>query len=342
MASEQAYQQALQELGSPVMVSAELNKVHNMQKLVLVGLSLFLAGSLGVYAWSEQPEVQKVDIQTNLKVKCVASKNAGKAHSVHDICDRSKTYTRQIAHFVVHLDVIKPLLESKNLVIGNIQEQDGALKAYTPKNSGKIGYADYEMPVYHGIDGDKYVDARSLIDMNTKDVKIRGFERVFVTSEVANIELPIKKENIAWDLYHHYTLKLSMDLFKSHEKFKGEPSKNIRTGFESGKGESNIEVKTSYQKNQIVALFTMNNQKMFPKNQEKILTVQHYMAKVDENGVARFKTAAPKYHFVREINDLKLTTETKLPTALLVKVSGIPLNQGQKGIFTPQQSRATQ
>ncbi len=71
LSPDAALAQALRELGPPLRVSAAMNGVHNMPKMIAFGVVGMLAISAGLYAAAQTPSV-KVPVQTSApKMECV-------------------------------------------------------------------------------------------------------------------------------------------------------------------------------------------------------------------------------------------------------------------------------
>lgn len=72
-APEQALAQALAELGPPLRVSAGMNGVHNMPKILSIGGIAALIVTAGLYALAQQPlPTAQVSVQTTApELKCV-------------------------------------------------------------------------------------------------------------------------------------------------------------------------------------------------------------------------------------------------------------------------------
>lgn len=188
---EQALAQALRELGPPLRISAAMNGVHNMPKMIAFGTLGMLAVSAGIYALAQQPApTTHVPVQTQApKVHCVKPTETQpnlplvvKTSRVNCYQDNSGTQEGLYVSFTEVERALKPLgLRTEPSADG------GTL--YFKNGLGQTLTSSYAV---FKRDGESYLAVTDLIimvmDNNALPVHVSGYDQpVFNLKNVSNI-----------------------------------------------------------------------------------------------------------------------------------------------------------
>ncbi|RJF73218.1 hypothetical protein D3875_18335 [Deinococcus cavernae] len=190
---EQALKLALRELGPPLRLSAAMNGVHNMPKLIAFATLTTLAVSAGLYALAQQPvPTMQIPVQTQApRIQCVKPDDTQphlplvvKTGRVNCYQDNSGT---QEGLYVSFSEVTKALAPTG---IKAESSSDGSTLHFRTALSQPAGatYAVFKR------NGESYLDANDLLGLvmygNPFPVLVSGYEQpVFNLKNVSNIVL---------------------------------------------------------------------------------------------------------------------------------------------------------
>lgn len=202
---EKALEQALRELGPPLRVSAAMNGVHNMPKLIAFGTIGMLVVSAGLYALAQQPApTMQVPVQTQApKIHCVKPNETQpnlplvvKTGRVNCYQDNSGTQEGLYVSFTEVERALKPLglRTEPSADGGTLYFKNGLNQTLTSS------YAVFKR------DGESYLAVTDLIimvmDSNAFPVHVSGYDQpVFNLKNVSNIVMQGKGQQFNQQVY---------------------------------------------------------------------------------------------------------------------------------------------
>lgn len=331
-APEQALAQALAELGPPLRVSAGMNGVHNMPKLIAVGVVGMLAVSAGLYALAGgSGRVMTLPVLTEGPLtRCVEkSQPQPDLKVVHKeeqfICYQNDAKTQSGAF--VSFGTVKKAVEAMGGKVTTLPNGDLNLAV---GNTSSQFWPDFR------LDGEGYTQATkllsALITLQAEDESVPISIRAMDNPEIQIGDMVIRlvgndKKASGESLYSDIVISAVRDLYFEGEDLKVGFSYETHTVPEYGPART---IRTPLKAGEVVMVLAL---------QEKRNNVfQSATAVVDAEG--KIQVHGPlQENTLRFVTDPKQLSPLKVGQpwpVLLVKMSNTPLNNLKSGIFLPK------
>lgn len=331
LSSTQALTQAIRELGSPSRVTLGMAKVYTMPKLLLAAATLALSISAGLYALAggggavfqipifEQPRVGQLCVADVpdalvLNLPVLSRRNAKICYQVSNTTNLtsypsliSVPSARQVMQALGGTVTVRP---------------DGKIELRRPNGTWSRGDFAFD-------DGtQRYIVASTLFEavISTRDqgdaITLSGFAQPTLTIGSTVIQLmgklgdkigntiysSVMGEVIAAVMFNHSDAGFS---FQQTSVSPGAPQHQIQTRLPAG---------------EVVALLTQSGKNKFSTD----------FAPVASDGTVRLRASATRLSFVQNALNLGTVKSGRTP-AMLVRMTGVPLNKLKASVFVPTQ-----
>jgi len=327
---EQALLQALRELGPPTRVSAGMTQVYLMPKMILAATAAALAASAALYALAggeANPTTVPVLTQRPAKPTCVrgtvpppqsitvvSRKGDVTCYTFNDSLSYQGAYLR--------LTAVRDALRAQG-VRAEIRS-DRSLEFRLPGGRGGV------VNGFSAQDGERYISADWLVRelmSGPAPVVLSGYAAPVV--RLGSVQLRFGKgesQTVGRDFYGGLALPLIEQLLPPLPP-KEKVSRRLSVGHNLTGG-SLHRVQTALPAGEVVLLVTSRSR----GNNYETDTAQ-----VGPDGSAELRSALPRLRFVSGVDQLSPYPSGGRIPALLVRVTGTPLNTLKQGIFLPTQ-----
>lgn len=335
---QEALRLALRDLGSPWQVSAALNGVHNMPKLLTFAGIAALALSAGLYALAGGGRAVTVEVpalsQSPLSTRelCVPAS---------ETLEKDVVILRRQGGKICYAPKEKALYQGSYVGLNDVQKAYAAagLKAeFTPDGALRITFPDGQwrvlMPRFTA-NGQGYVPAEMLIVNTlrpslTPKLELSGYDNPLLSFGSLNLRLGTGAQPIAGMDFYRQIMPSLLGTLTSHDLSQGWSADyvGVNRRFAGAATQPRVTVNTGLQAGEVVMLVTKKDAETYFAD----------LAPVGPDGSAtlyRFPEH-DRLSFVKALDALTPTpTDGKTP-ALLVKVTGVDLRDLKSGIFLPK------
>ena len=339
-APEQALAQALAELGPPLRVSAGMNGVHNMPKLIAFGVGAALAVSAAFYALAGGGTFREVTVelpalsQSPLETKklCVLDAEAPTRDVVIISREAGKT---------CYAPTQEALYQGAYIGLNDVQkayESAGLKTKFKPNGTLYITFPGGQwrvlMPRFT-TGGQGYVPAEMLIintlrEPLTPEIKLSGYDNPLLSFGPLKVRLGTQAQPVAGMNFYHQMIGTLIGALTSPKLEQGWSASygGIDRRFPDSNTWPQVTVKTGLKAGEVVMLLTKKDAGTYFVD----------LAPVAQNGSATLYRF-PQHHSLKFVNDVRALSPSlsgdEVP-ALLVKVTNINLRDLKSGIFLPK------
>lgn len=327
-APEQALAQALAELGPPLRVSAGMNGVHNMPKLISIGGIAALAVTAGLYALAGggnppltlpirttqpvTPSCVRGTKPSGSNITIVSEKNGVTCYTFND----KKTYEGAF----ISLSTLQKAVSAHG---GTVEHLSGSLWQVTLTGGERI-----RMVPFFTVGNDLYFLASGLAsDLMNRPVKggaapqLSGYAQPTLTVGDLKLRFGEGHQNIGPAFYRGLGLELVSSVVY------GQPQNHSLSGGETG---PLVRVaQTDLPPGEVVLVFTKKAGEVYDTD----------IVPVGQDGKIQFKTAHEQLRFVADPAQLGPYPTGGRINAMAVRVSHVPLNNLKSGIFLPRSAQ---
>lgn len=307
----QAITRALSEMGSPILVSASMNKVHNMPKLIAfasltaitLSASFYAAASSGNAVVLESKALRPSECQGS---SCIETTSDGNYKGVY-----------------FNLKKMKPVFDKLDVKMTDMR--DGQWRLATKDKTIDI------KPAF-SKDGKPYVKGDLLLNyhvMNSNKTRLKGFHNPSL--EVKGLSIQLKGDGPR--IFNKFSKPLVSHFFP-----KDNPPKDLIIVPRIGDLKHTIQ--TKYAAGEVIMLVERHFTKCADKTND-CTPKSAYMvsfSEVQPGGIVHFKSEYQTMTFKSTHEDLSLATNSREGNALLVKVTNVPLNNLGASAFVPREA----
>lgn len=339
-APEQALAQALAELGAPLRVSAGMNGVHNMSKMIAFGVAGVLAISAGWYALAGGGAFRPVTVEVPALSQSLLT--------TRQICVPDSESLEEKVVILNHQDgktcyapQQKALYQGAYIGLNDIQKayESGGLKTrFKSDGTLRVTFPDGRwrvlMPRFTAY-GQGYVPAQMFIintirEPLTTELKLSGYDNPLLSFGAFKLRLGTQQQPVAGMDFYHQIMPSLLGALTSRDLSKGWDASytGLNRRFAGAATQPRVTVKTGLQAGEVVMLVTK-------KEAETYFTD---LAPVGPDGSVSLYYW-PEHHNLHFVNDVRALSPSPSGgkfSALLVKVTGIDLRDLKSGIFLPK------
>ena len=343
-APEQALAQALAELGPPLRVSAGMNGVHNMPKLIAVGGIAALVLSASLYALAQNQQTLNVPVLSERPGTPICSKNVPK-EGVRVVERKGEQTCYVFENPAFYKGAYLSLTKLRNIVQaqGGKAEvlNDGRWKFSFPNTLGKTSLTT---KVAFIKDGESYVNASifmaTLLGLEAS-ATLQGFKSPQIALNGMTIGLTSQDGSAGQRLYDIFGLALASALLDDTQLLQhglsfgptpGKEPHTLQTGLPAG--EVVMLVTAEPPSNEPVEYIDTPPGVTPPTPQPEDVNYAFSIAEVQVGGTVTLKATAKQLDFKKDIRELTARGGNK--PALLVRLTNTPLNNLKTGIFLPK------
>ncbi|MDO4245272.1 MAG: permease prefix domain 1-containing protein [Deinococcus sp.] len=339
-APEQALAQALAELGPPLRVSAGMNGVHNMPKILSIGGIAALLVTAGLYALAgggnlravtvEVPALSQKPLETE-KFCVQETKVLGRDFVVLSRQDGKICYAPQR----------KALYQGAFIGLNDIQkayESAGLKTSFKPDGTLHVTFPDGRwrvlMPRFKA-GGQGYVPAQMLIistirEPLTPELKLSGYDNPLLSFGPLKLRLGTQSQPVAGMDFYHQIMPTLLGALTSPDLSQGWSASyaGVNWRFSDVNTWPQVTVKTGLPAGEVVMLLTKKDAETYfadlaPVGADGKATLHHW-------------PEHQKLGFVKDVRSLSASPNGGKIPAMLVKVTGVDLRHLKSGIFLPK------
>lgn len=343
-APEQALAQALAELGPPLRVSAGMNGVHNMPKILSIGGITALIVTAGLYALAQNQQVLNLPVLTERPMTPTCSKNVPKEGvRVVERKGEQSCYVFENPAFYkgayLSLNKLRDIVQAQG---GKTEVlNDGRWKFSFPNTEGRTSVTTQAL---FAKDGESYLLASTfmltLLGLETPTT-LQGFKSPQIVLNGMTISLTSQGETTGQKLYDVFGMALTdallddTQLLQNGLGFGPTPGKDLQT-LQTGlpAGEVVMLVTAEPPSNDPVDHVGTPSEFIPPPPQPEGVNYAFSIAEVQADGKVNLKATAKQLDFKKDIREL--TAQGGNKPALLVRITNVPLNNLKSGIFLPK------
>lgn len=299
---------ALTEMGSPILVSAGMNKVHNMPKLIALASLTAITISASFYALASSGnaitlEAESLRLSECQEKSCIETSDGDTYNGVY-----------------FNLNKMKKVFDELDVTVTDMKDGNWRLSTKEKKLDVK--------PVF-SKDGEPYVKGDFLLNehvLDSSSTQLTGFNSPALKVKDLKVEL----EGNGQRIFEKLREPLVQQLYP-----KDTAPKDLVVVPRVGELTHNIQ--TEYDPGEVIMLV----ERYFQKCEAEVNTCtpkSAYMvsfSEVKQNGMIQFKSEYQTINFKQKREDLSLATNSREGNAMLVKVTNVPLNDLRTGTFVP-------
>ena len=343
----QALSRALAELGPPLRVSAALNGVHNMPKMIAFGGAAALVLSAAFYALAQNQSVLNVPVLTERPVLPVCSKTVPTAGI--RILERKGEQTCYVLNdpafyqgAYLSLNKLRDAVQAQG---GKVEIlNDGRWRFSFPNTAEKTSVTTKALFTEAG---EPYANANVFMHVLLAlkvPFMLKSFEAPQIVLSGLTIKLTGQGSGASDQLYGAFGMPLIDNLLEetnallsgvSYGPTPGQNQHTIQTGLPAGEVVMLITAETP--NNEPVEYIGTPADATPPTSEPDGASYAFSIAEVQAGGMATFRASAAQLNFTADIRGLSPQGGGR-KSALLVRVTNTPLNNLKSGIFVPAES----